>query len=319
MLEKKLTVSSSPHLKSPVTTRSIMLDVVIALMPALVASVMIFGVRSLLLTLCCAAACVVFEYLYALLLKKPQTVGDFSAVVTGVLLAFNLPVTLPLWMAIIGCFVAIVIVKQLFGGIGQNFVNPALVGRIVLMISFPAQMTYWVAPGSGADAVSSATPLAVLSGAEGTMPELAELLFGLRGGCLGETCILALLLGGVYLVLRKVISPVIPLCYLGTVAALTALGGAYPLYQLLSGGLVLGAVFMATDYTTSPLTTKGRIVYAVGCGLITCLIRLFGSMTEGVSFSIILMNLVVPYLDKLFPSKPFGGKPKEKREKGAAA
>lgn len=151
------------------------------------------------------------------------------------------------------------------------------------------------------------------------MPELAELLFGLRGGCLGETCILALLLGGVYLVLRKVISPVIPLCYLGTVAALTALGGAYPLYQLLSGGLVLGAIFMATDYTTSPLTTKGRIVYAVGCGLITCLIRLFGSMTEGVSFSIILMNLVVPYLDKLFPSKPFGGKPKEKREKGAAA
>ena len=319
MLENKLTVSSSPHLKSEINTRRIMLDVVIALLPSLVAATVIFGLRSLVLTVVCAASCVIFEYLYCRLMKKPNAAWDASAVVTGMLLAFNLPVTLPLWMAIIGCFTAIVVVKQLFGGIGQNFVNPALVGRIVLMISFPAQMTHWVVPFGGADAVTGATPLAALSTEGTSLPTLLDLFFGVRGGCLGETCVLAILIGGAYLIIKRVISPVIPLCYLGTVFLLTALAGAHPLYQLMSGGLMLGAFFMATDYTTSPLTVKGKVVYAIGCGLITCLIRLFGSMTEGVSFSIILMNLIVPYLDRLFPSKPFGGKKPEKKQKGAVA
>lgn len=323
-----LRVSSSPHLHSPVTTPRLMRDVLIALLPALIASVVLFGPRALLLTAVCVAACVLAEYLSRKVMKRDNTIGDLSAAVTGLLLAFNLPASLPLWMAVIGCVVAIVVVKQCFGGLGQNFVNPAIAGRIVLMVSFPTQMTTWPAPFAylSADrAATTATPLASLpamleSGAAdpAALPSLTDMLLGNRGGCLGEVCALALLLGGVYLIARRVISPIIPLCYIGTVALcmLPATGFDLTLtaYELLSGGLILGAFFMATDYVTSPITSKGKVIFAIGCGLITTVIRLFASLPEGVSFSIMLMNILVPHIERLTAPKPFGT-PKKKEAK----
>ena len=306
-------VSASPHIRTTRTTRGIMRDVVLALLPALIAAVWLFGLRALAVTAVSVVSCVGFEALMRMVMKKEQTVGDLSAVVTGMLLAFSLPATLPLWMIPIGALAAIVVVKQMFGGIGQNFANPAVTGRIVLMLSFATQMTAWAAPGSsgGIDAVSAATPLrALVSEGVRALPGLWEMLLGRHGGSLGETCALALLLGGVYLCVRKVITPLIPACFLGTVALFSLLYGqfdwSFTAYQLLGGGLLLAAIFMATDYSTSPAHWKGKIVFAVGCGLITCLIRFFGNMPEGVSFAILLMNLLVPSIEKICAPKPFG-------------
>lgn len=315
----KLIVEPSPHLKSPWTTQRVMLNVIIALLPALAASVWIFGVRALILTVVCCTACVLFEWLFCVATKRENSIHDLSAVVTGMLLAFNLPVDLPFYMAIIGCFTSIVIVKMLFGGIGQNFANPAITGRIVLMLSFTASMTRWNAPLTytyGTDAVTTATPLAMPSD---ELPPITDMLLGLRGGCLGETCIIALLIGGIYLIIRGIISPAAPAAFIGTVAALTYLfcgfDAGYTLYQVLSGGLVLGALFMATDYATTPLTTKGKVIFGIGCGAITFLIRQFGSLPEGVSYSILLMNILTPYIDKISMPRPFGARRLRKGEK----
>ncbi len=309
-MEDQKIVSSSPHLHSGDSTRMIMLDVLIAMIPALVASVWLFGWRSLGVVAVCVASCVASEYLSRLILRRPQTVGDLSCVVTGVLLGFNLPVTIPLWQAAIGGVVAIVVVKQMFGGIGQNFVNPALVGRIVLMMSFPAAMNNYPIPSfMQVDAVTTATPLAVPDGEAAY--DLVSLLFGTHGGALGETCAVALMLGGVYLVIRRVITPTIPLVFIGTVFVLSWCieGNIYDAtYQILSGGLMLGAVFMATDYTTSPITAIGKVIFALGCGVLTVLIRQFGSLPEGVSFSIVIMNILVPLIEKATYALPFGRK-----------
>ena len=297
----KLIASSSPHIRSNESTRTIMMDVIIAMIPALIMSVFVFGFRALALTLVSVAACVFWEWGYRKLLKKPQSIGDLSAVVTGVILAYNLPVSIPLWQAVFGCLVAIVAVKQLFGGIGKNFANPALVGRIVLFLSFSKTMTAWVFP----DAVSSATPLAQL--AAGQKPELLTLLLGNHGGCIGETCALALLLGGAYLLVRGVITWQTPVCFVGTVFVLSLVLGQDALRQVLSGGLLLGAFFMATDYVTAPQTYWGRALFGIGAGLLTCLIRFYGSYAEGVSFAILFMNILTPYLSRWTQSKPLGG------------
>ena len=310
-MEQKLIVSASPHLRSGATTQKIMLDVIIALAPAAVASVILFGPRALLLMAVSVASCVLCEYICRRVLKRPQTVNDLSAVVTGLLLAFNLPPEINPLVAVFGAVVAIVVVKQMFGGIGQNFVNPALTARIILMTSFPTRMTTWTAPfaymNGEADAMTTATPLALSAqGATDSLPGLLQMFLGVRGGCLGETCALALLLGGIYLVARRVISPVIPVCYLGTAAVFSLLLGRNVLFDLMAGGLLLGAIFMATDYTTSPLTVKGKVIYGIGCGLLTMLIRVFGSPPEGVSFSIVLMNILVPLIERISRPKPFG-------------
>ncbi len=311
------TVSSSPHMVQGKTTRGVMGDVVLALMPAMVAAVAVFGPRTLVVTTVTVGVAVLTEYMCRSVQKRKQTVSDLSAVVTGVLLAFNLPVDIPLWMAAFGSIFAIMVVKQFFGGIGQNFVNPALTARIVLMVSFPGIMSKWAAPLAwkhAAEAVTTASPLALLpsmlSDAPRALPSLRDMFLGLHAGSMGEVSALALLLGGVYLVCRKIISPVIPVCFIGTVAVFmlvySGFNPTFTLYELLSGGLFLGAIFMATDYATSPLTLKGKAVFAIGCGVITSVIRLFGSLPEGVSFSIILMNLLVPHIERLTAPKPFG-------------
>ena len=310
---EKLIVSSSPHFNGGKTTQNIMLDVIIALTPAMIASVILFGFRAAVVILTCVAACVASEYLSRRVMKRTQTVGDLSCVVTGILLALNLPSTINPLIAIFGSVAAIVVVKQMFGGIGQNFVNPALTGRIILLNSFPSRMTHWVQPfdyAAGADAVTTATPLGILKEGGGELPSYLDLFLGNTGGCLGETCALALLLGGIYLIVRRVISPVIPLTYLATAALFSALFGRDPLFDLLTGGLLLGAFFMATDYTTSPLYFWGRVVFAFGCGLLTMVIREFGSLPEGVSYSIILMNILTPLIERAIKPRPFGALPK---------
>lgn len=315
-MDSPLVITSSPHLHCGMTTRGVMLDVLIALSPAAAASVLLFGWRSAAVIVVCVAACLAAEYLSRIVLKRPQTAGDLSAVVTGVLLAFNLPASIPLWQAVIGGAAAIVVAKQMFGGLGQNFVNPALVGRIVMMASFPDAMNNWITPlqGSAADAVTSATPLAVLSQGGSMNYSMSELLVGIRPGCLGETCALALILGGLYLIARRVISPIIPLVYIGTVFIMTWLLGQNPLVHILSGGLMLGAIFMATDYTTSPINKAGKIVFAVGCGLLTVLIRVFSSLPEGVSFAIVIMNILVPLIERATRPLPFGEKRRLRNE-----
>lgn len=314
-----LQVSSSPHIRDSVTTRRLMLDVVIALLPAIAASVYMFGIRALVVILLTSGCTVLFEYLSRLVLKRYNSIGDLSAVVTGLLLAMNLPPTIPLWITVVGAFIAIVIVKQLFGGIGQNFMNPALASRVILMLSYPAAMTRWailsdrakaassvVSNISGLDLIATATPLYLMQ-SKAPLPSYLDLFIGVKGGCLGEVSILALLIGALYLFIRKVITPWIPLTYIGTVAIITALAGQDPLYHVLSAGLIIGAFFMATDYVTAPLTRNGQIIYALGCGIITALIRLFGSMTEGVSFAILLMNILVPHIERWTTPVPFGG------------
>lgn len=298
-----------------------MLDVIIALVPAMIASVILFGFRAAVVILTCVASCVLSEYLSRRVMKRPQTVGDLSCVVTGILLALNLPVTINPFIAIFGGVVAIVVVKQMFGGIGQNFVNPALTARIILLNSFPSRMTHWVQPfdyAATADAVTSATPLGILKEGGGELPSYLDLFLGNTGGCLGETCALALLIGGIYLIARRVISPVIPVTYLATAAVFSALFGRDPLFDLLSGGLMLGAFFMATDYTTSPLYFWGRVVFAIGCGALTMVIREFGSLPEGVSYSIILMNILTPLIERYIKPQAFGALREKKRAKGGA-
>lgn len=305
----KLIVSSSPHFHAKSSTQTIMLDVIIALVPAMIASVIIFGFRSVVIILSSIAACILSEYVSRIVMKRRQTISDLSCVVTGILLALNLPVSISPIIAAFGGVIAIVVVKQMFGGIGQNFVNPALTARIILMNSFPAKMTAWTAPldHSFSDAVTTATPLGMLSeGGSAQLPSYLDLFLGNTGGCLGETCALALLIGGVYLVVRKIISPVIPVTYMASAALLSLLLGRDPLVDLLSGGLMLGAIFMATDYTTSPINFSGRVVYAIGCGVLTILIREFGSLPEGVSYSIVLMNIIVPLIERWVKPRAFG-------------
>lgn len=299
-MDNKLIVTSSPHIGGAVKTKNIMIDVIIALIPALIASVYYFGPRVLLVTCVSIATCVVSEYICRRVMKRPNTISDCSAIVTGILLAYNLPSGIPVWVVVIGGVVAIVVAKQMFGGIGHNFVNPALTARIVLMASFPTLMTTWPVADGGVDSVSAATPLV------GEIPGYLALFLGKHGGSLGETCALALLIGGIYLVVKKVISPIIPVTYIAVVFIFSAILGQDPVTQILSGGLFLGAIFMATDYTTCPLTNKGKFIYAVGCGFLTTMIRVFGSLPEGVSFSIIIMNILVPHIEKLTMPKVFG-------------
>lgn len=313
----KLYVSSSPHLAGPSTTQKIMLNVIIALVPAMIASCIIFGFRSLLVISVTVLSCVASEYIARRVMKRENTIVDLSAVVTGILLAFNLPVGIPLWMAIFGGVIAIVVVKQMFGGIGQNFVNPALIARIILMSSFPTAMTTWAKPfyyqSGTVDAITSATPLAVVHNG-GDMPSYLNMLLGVRGGCLGETCAIALIIGGVYLVAQGVIKPTIPVIYVGTVFVLTWALGYDPIFEILAGGLLLGAIFMATDYATTPMTFKGKVIFALGCGIITVVIRLYGSLPEGVSFSIIIMNILTPLIDRATKPHAFGSKIKRKQK-----
>lgn len=306
-----LIVSSSPHVLDNTTTSRIMLDVIIALVPAFIMSGVIFGSRAILLTITCVASCIIFEWAFEKVTNKTNTISDLSAVVTGVLLSFNLPSSLPYWMAVIGCFVAIVIVKQLFGGIGQNFANPAITARIVLLVSFATPMTTWPLPNQlmgTTDAVTGPTPLGIMNmGGDAAIPSNIDMFLGFVGGSLGETSAIALLLGGIYLVARKVIEPTIPVAFIGTVFVLALLAGQDPIFHVCAGGVMLGAIFMATDYSTSPLTTNGKIVFGIGCGLLTMIIRLFGAMPEGVSFSILLMNILTPHIDNLSRRKIYGG------------
>lgn len=321
---KKLVVSASPHLRATDTTTRIMLDVIIALMPAFAASIAIFGPRVLAVTATTVIAAVLSEFIARKVMKRSNTIGDLSAVVTGLILAFNLPVSIPLWMAAVGSFFAIVVVKQFFGGIGQNFANPAITARIVLLLSFAKSMGDWTAPLSWkTDAVSTATPLATLGGESAEeLPSLLDMFLGLRAGCLGETCAVALIIGGIYLVARKVISLKIPVSFIGTVAVVMLIAGKGDLefvaYQLMSGGLLIGAIFMATDYSTSPINSKGKIIFGIGCGLLTSVIRLFGSLPEGVSFAILIMNLLVPHIETLTTPKPFGTVKEKKAKEGEA-
>ena len=313
----KLTVSSSPHIRHEDNTRQIMVDVIIALMPALAIAIYVFGPRALTLTAVSAAGCLFFEWLYQRLMKKPVTIGDCSALVTGILLAYCLPVSSPMWMVLIGDAFAIIVVKQLYGGIGKNFMNPALSARAFLM-SFPVIMTTWPAIRTKLplfatpDVVSSATPLASLK--QGMMPtaSLTDLALGMVGGSMGEISALALLAGGLYLISRKVITFHTPVAYLGTVALLCFLfphGNGrveFMLAELCSGGLMLGAIFMATDYSTSPVTKKGQVVFGIGCGLLTVFIRFFGNMPEGVSYSILVMNATVFLIEKVTRPRKYG-------------
>ena len=294
-------VSTSPHIRSGVTTRGIMLDVIIALIPAMITSIVVFGWQAALMLAVCVGGCIVSEWGYEKLVGRPITISDFSAVVTGVLLALNLPANLPIWQALLGCVIAIVVVKQLFGGLGFNFANPAITARIVLLICFSSPMTNWVIDG-----VSTATPLGMMaSGAE--LPSMLNMLLGNHGGSMGETGTLALLLGGIYLIVRRVISWHTPVCFIGTVFLFTLLLGENAVYHVLSGGLMIGAFFMATDYVTTPYTSWGRVIFGVGCGLITVLIRVWGNYPEGVSFAILLMNILSPYITKATSPKPLGG------------
>ncbi|MCL1788976.1 MAG: RnfABCDGE type electron transport complex subunit D [Oscillospiraceae bacterium] len=315
----KLIIEPNPHIRSNNTTTQIMLNVIIATVPAMIVSIIIFGARAAMMISVCIGSCVLFEYLFRKIFKKSRTVGDLSAVVTGILLAFNLPVALPFYMAVIGCFVAIVIVKEMFGGVGQNFANPAIVGRIVLMLSFPAQMSNYAAPfyyKNNYDVVTGATPLAAESPEQ--MPNMFDLFFGAHGGSLGETCSFALLLGFIYLLIMRIILPVTPLIFVGTVAVFTMFfsGGDFDAvcFSLLTGGLLLGAIFMATDYTTNPMTMRGKMIFAFGCGLISVIIRQFAGMPEGVAFSILTMNILTPFIDKVTRPKPFGVKITKKEE-----
>ena len=330
----KLIATSSPHIRAAENTRSIMLDVIIAMMPALVWAIVKFGFRALILTAVSVIGCIVFEWGYRKIMKKPQSMNDLSAVVTGILLAFVCPVNMPYWMILVGDFFAIVVVKQLFGGIGKNFINPALAGRAALVASYAGTMSgAWADPKAGwvplvgtADVVTAATPLAYMK--TGDMAGLtsqysvADMFLGNIGGSLGEVSALLLIVGGLYLIWRKVINWQTPVAYIATVAVLTLVfpkGGAdnvqFMLYSIFGGGLMLGAFFMATDYTTSPVTKTGQLIFGIGCGLLTVFIRYFGSYPEGVCYSIMIMNLVVALIDKAVKPSRFGVvKSAEKKE-----
>lgn len=306
-MKKILNVSSSPHLRHPDTTRGIMLDVLIALMPASIFGCVTFGLRAALVLAVTVASSFIFEFLWNIILKKPQSAFDLSALVTGLILGLNLPSTIPLWMAVIGSFIAIIVVKQFFGGIGHNFANPAITARIALMVSFPAAMTAsaFVKPLT-LDAVTSPTPLASIVANEETLLTVKDAFFGIQRGCIGETSAFLLIVGGLYLIIRRVINPIIPITFIGTAAIGSLIAGQDVGLAVFSGGLIIGAIFMATDYTTSPTTNLGKVIFGVGCGLITFIIRTFGALPEGVSYSILIMNILVPYINRLTERKPFG-------------
>ena len=303
-----LIMSAGPHIHSKNKSNRIMLDVILALLPAAVAGVIIFGMKALAVIAVCVVTAVASEFLFNLIAKREQSVGDLSAVVTGLLLALNLSTNVALWECAVGTVFAVVLVKCAFGGLGKNFANPAITGRVFMLLAFSS-----VAGGALPDAVAGATPLEALSkGVEGLseMPALTDMLLGLRGGAIGEGCIIALVVGGAYLILRKVIKWYIPVIFIGTVFVcfFIATGDvSFALYEILAGGLFIGAIFMATDYVTTPITAGGRMLFALGCGLLTFIIRYFCAYPEGVSFSILIMNLFVPYLEKLTPNKPLGG------------
>lgn len=346
----KLQVSNSPHVRDDVTTSSIMRDVVIALMPATIFSGYMFGLRAVLMVIVSVVSCLLFEYVSRKIMKRNNTLYDMSALVTGILLALNMPATLPFYMLVLAAFFAIVVVKQFFGGLGNNFVNPAIAARIFLVISFPEYMSSWtIRSGAfdffeslkGADLVSSATPLAIMNELSSSdvigrifenkdaLPSLLSMFIGERAGSIGEVSVLALLIGAAYLFARKVITPAIPASFLGSFTLLVLFFGHTPIYGVLnasslnwsligealyepiymlcSGGIVLGAFFMATDYVTSPLTNRGRVIFGIGCGLLTFLIRYYANMPGGVSFAIILMNILTPHIDRVTMKKPFGG------------
>ena len=329
----KLIATSSPHIRAAENTRSIMLDVIIAMLPALVWAVWAFGIRALAVTCVSVIACVVWEWLYRTLLKKPQSVGDLSAVVTGMLLSFVCPVGVSYYAIVVGAFFSIVVAKQLYGGIGKNFVNPALVGRAALLASFAGSMTTWAAfksasPifGSSADVVTAATPMAYLhaNNLQGLLDSgvtLTDMFLGRIGGSMGEISALLVIAGGIYLLARKVITWHTPVAFIGTVAILTLISAPagidnvqYMLYNVFGGGLMLGAIFMATDYATSPVTKPGQLIFGIGCGLITCFIRRFGSYPEGVCYSILIMNCTTWLLDKYIRPTIYGAVKKEKKE-----
>lgn len=307
-----LTVSAAPHQVSPLNTQKVMLTVIIALIPAIAVGVFQFGIRALVLTAVCVVSCAVFEYLMNMLCKKEQTVGDLSAVLTGVILACNLPAGLPLWIAVVGSFCAIVVVKGLFGGLGQNFANPAVTARIFMFIAFATEMTTWpVAKGTRVDAVTAATPLGELAAAGGDLSAVSvsnlDLFLGNTGGCLGEVSALALLIGGIFLIWRRIITWHIPVSFLATVAVLGLIWGGFDgmAFHLFAGGAMFGAFFCATDYVTSPTLPLGKIIFGIGCGLFTMLIRIFASYPEGVSFAILLMNILTPYIDSFAEGRKF--------------
>lgn len=301
MLTEKLYVSSSPHFRGKNSTARIMGGVLIALIPAVIAGTILFGWRVLLIVAFCNASCVLLEYICRKVMKRENTIGDLSALVTGTLLALSLPVTINLALAFFGCVVAIVVAKQFFGGLGQNFINPAITGRVAMVMSFPSQMTDWSLLNGTLDAVSTATPRA-----PGGQWTYMDLFLGNVNGSVGETCKIAILIGFVYLTVRRAINPVIPVLYVGTVAALSPLFGKNPLFEVLSGGLLFVAVFMATDYVTGPISIKGKVIYAVGLGVITILIRVYSNLPECVSYAVMLMNILTPHIDRLTVPKPFG-------------
>ena len=326
-----LVVSASPHMVSPTDTTKIMGTVMLALMPALAVGIYQFGIRALILTVVCVVACVGFEYLFNLIMKRPQTVGDLSAALTGLLLAMNCPSSLPYGIAIVGCFAAVIVVKQLFGGLGQNLVNPAVTARVFMFIAFATEMTTWpvsrvtslsqdsMVAVDGVDAMTAATALGQLGHGDGTLGSVTysnlDLFLGNCGGCLGEVSALSLLIGGLFLICRKIISPIIPLTVLATVFVLGFIWGGLDgaIFHIVAGGVMLGAFFCATDYVTSPTLPMGKVIFGIGCGLFTMLIRVFASYPEGVSFAILLMNILVPFIDNFCEGKKF---PLPKKEKG---
>lgn len=307
MSSEMYTVSSSPHIHSKDSIQSIMRDVFIALLPATLVGVWVFKFQALIVILLSIGACVGAEALWQKLTHQKITVSDYSAAVTGLLLAMNLPPTVPFWLPIVGGAFAIIIAKQLFGGLGQNFINPALAARAFLLASWPVQMTTWTIDG-----VTTATPLGILKEGSGVLPQITDLILGNVGGTIGETSAIALLIGGVYLIYKKVISVRIPATFIGTVLILTWILGRggmfYPnaIYEIFAGGLFLGAFFMATDYSSSPVTVKGQYIMGLGCGIITTVIRLYGGYPEGVSYSILIMNLAVPLIDRYTQPRIFG-------------
>ena len=314
-MSEKLKLTVSPHIHSGNSTQRIMLDVIIALMPAVIAGTVIFGLRSLAVIAVCVASCVLFEFLFNLIIKKDQTVSDLSAVVTSLLLALNLPATVPLWQCVIGSLFAIVLVKCIFGGIGCNVVNPAIAARVFMLVAFGSLAAN--AYPTVVDTASGATPLVQV--AEGNTPRLFDVFFGITGGTIGETCAFALLIGFAYLLIRRVISWHIPVSVIGVVFVFSFFMEGFDamkaLVLVMSGGLFIGAIFMATDYVTSPATAWGKIIFGVGIGILTCVIRYFGTYPEGVSFAILFMNILTPYIDSWTRHKVFG----ESRKKGARA
>ena len=317
-----LVVSSAPHLVTNMDTTKIMLMVLIGLAPSFLVSIYVFGMRVIALTAVCIAASMFFEWAWNKLMHKTQTVGDLSAAVTGTLIAFNVPSGLPYWIAIVGCFVAIIVVKQLYGGMGKNIVNPAITARIVLFISFATEMTTWPLPRMAADATSTATPLGVLAEGGAELPSNMQMFLGFIGGSMGEVSAIALLIGGLFLIWKKIISPIIPCCFIGTVFvfaliyyAATGNGDALQMaiFHVLAGGVMLGAFFMATDYVTSPLLPMGKVIFGIGCGLLTMIIRLWGQYPEGVSISILIMNCLTPLIENFCQKRLYGGAKKNEK------